>query len=73
MHHSKRYSKDLTHLTTFRISPVLREQAERAAEWCGISFSDFVRQSITRNIFVSRSIEEEVTRKTAMLAMGYKE
>jgi len=73
MHHSKRYSKDLTHLTTFRISPALREQAERAAEWCGISFSDFVRQSITRNIFVSRSIEEEVTRKTAMLAMGYKE
>jgi len=73
MHHSKRYSKDLTHLTTFRISPVLREQAERAAEWCGISFSDFVRQSITRNIFVSRSIEEEVTRKTAMLTIGYKE
>ena len=73
MHHSKRYSKDLTHLTTFRISPALREQAERAAEWCGISFSDFVRQSITRNIFVSRSIEEEVTRKTAMVVMGYKE
>ena len=73
MHHSKRYSKDLTHLTTFRISPALREQAERAAQWCGISFSDFVRQSITRNIFVSRSIEEEVTRKTAMVVMGYKE
>ena len=73
MHHSKRYSKDLTHLTTFRISPALREKAERAAEWCGISFSDFVRQSITRNILVSRSIEEEVTRKTAMVVMGYKE
>ncbi len=66
----KRYSKDLTHLTTFRMSERLRDEAERCAEHQGISFSDFLRQSLTRNIHVSVKIEEELNRQNAARAMG---
>jgi hypothetical protein len=68
--YSKRYAKDLTHLTTIRLSPTLRDQAERCADYLGISFSDFLRQSLMRNIHVSSKIEEEVNRQTAARAMG---
>ena len=65
-----RYAKDLTHLTTLRLSPVLREEAERYADFLGISFSAFVRQSIARNIHVSRDIEREVVERTSRLTRG---
>jgi hypothetical protein len=65
-----RYTKDLTHLTTLRLSPSLREEAERYAEFLGISFSAFVRQSITRNIHVSRDIENEVVERTSRATRG---
>jgi hypothetical protein len=48
----------------------MREQAERHADYLGISFSDFVRQSIRRNIFVSGGIEEEVSRRTLNATLG---
>lgn len=70
MPYPKRYPKNLTHLTTCRLSPKLREDAERCADYLGISFSDFLRQSLTRNIHVSSKIEEEVNRQSAARAMG---
>ncbi len=65
MRYSKRNSKDLTHLTTIRLSPEMRQRAEIHADYLGISFSDFVRQSINRNTLASRSFEEEVNKKTS--------
>ncbi len=70
MPYSKRYSKDLTHLTSIRISKDLRDRAEQHAEVHGISFSDFVRQSISRNIRVCSGIEEEVNKRTLEIALG---
>jgi hypothetical protein len=70
MPYPKKYSKDLTHLTTVRLSPSLRNDGERCAEYLGISFSDFIRQSLNRNIRVSMSIEEEVNKQTSSRAMG---
>ena len=65
-----RYKKDLSLVTTFRISPALREQADVAAHFSGISFSDFIRQSLSRNIHVSAGIEDEVNRRTTRLTCG---
>lgn len=70
MPYPKTYSKDLTHLTTVRLSTSLRNEGERCADYLGISFSDFVRQSLNRNIRVSMSNEEEVNKQTASRAMG---
>lgn len=66
----RRYSKDLTHMTTFRLSDNLRSEAEQCADFQGISFSAFVRQSLLRNIFVSRGVEEEVVRRTTAITTG---
>jgi hypothetical protein len=70
MRYQKQYTKDLTHLTTVRLSPKLREEAEHCAEHQGISFSDFLRQSLTRNIHIASKIEEELNRQNAARAMG---
>lgn len=70
MSHSKRYSKELTHLTTIRLSPEMRQRAEIHADYLGISFSDFVRQSINRNILVCCGIEEEISGRTLSAALG---
>jgi len=70
MRYNKRYNKDLTHLTTIRLSPDLRNEAERYADYFGISFSDFVRQSINRNIRVASGIEEEVNKQSLDRALG---
>jgi TnpA family transposase len=65
--YSTRYSKDLTHLTTFRLSPRLREEAERCADFLGISFSDFLRQSLTRNIHAYSKIEKEAQKAARVM------
>lgn len=70
MIYPRRYPKNLNRLTTFRLSNDQRLKAEECAEFLGISFSDFVRQSINRNIHVSMSIESEVNRQTSSRAMG---
>ena len=70
MIYSRRYTGDLTRLTTFRLSDTQRQKAEECADFLGISFSDFVRQSINRNINVSMGIEAEVNRQTTARAMG---
>ncbi len=62
-----RSSKNLTHLTTLRLSPNLRDEAERHARFRGMNFSDFVRKSINRNIDLSREAEEEIIKRTSHL------
>ena len=66
----KRYAKDLTRLTTIRISESLRDKAEQCADSQGISFSDFVRQSLTRNIYVAQGIEAELNKINLEKSMG---
>ena len=70
MVHSRRYPKNLTRLTTFRLSDDLHLKAEECSDYLGISFSDFIRQSINRNIHVSMGIEAEVNRQTTARAVG---
>lgn len=70
MSYSKRYKKDLTRLTSIRLSEDLREQAEQSADYLGISFSDFVRQSLVRNIHIAVGIEQEVNRQALQRASG---
>ena len=65
-----RYSKDLSHLTSIRISHRLREQAEHAAEIQGLTFSEFVRQSLNRNIHVAQKIEDEIKDRLVRKTMG---
>jgi hypothetical protein len=70
MIYPRRYPKNLTRLTTFRLSNDQRQRAEECADFLGISFSDFVRQSINRNINVSMGIEAEVNRQATARAIG---
>ena len=66
----RRYTADLERTTSIRISDQLREQAERAATFSGMTFSQFVRQSLNRNIALCKSIEEEVSRQNFRAAAG---
>ena len=66
----RRYTADLERTTSVRISDQLREQAERAATFSGMTFSQFVRQSLNRNISLCQSIEEEVARQNFRVAAG---
>lgn len=70
MIYQKRYPKNLTRLTCFRLSDEQRVKAEECADYLGISFSDFIRQSINRNINVSMGIEAEVNRQATNRALG---
>jgi hypothetical protein len=66
----RRYQKDLTHNTGLRISRQLREECERAASFQGMTFSQFCRNSLRRNLAVSQKIEEEVVRRSFLVAAG---
>lgn len=66
-----RYPREFDHLTSIRLSQSLREEAEKHARFQGMTFSEFVRQSITRNIYVARDIEEEVVQRTSRVARGH--
>jgi predicted transcriptional regulator len=70
MIYPRRYPKNLNRLTTFRLSDELRLKVEECADYLGISFSDFIRQSINRNINISTGIEAEVNRQTTARAIG---
>ena len=52
---SKQYSKDLNKLISFRVSEELQTKASQHAYYQGISFSDFMRQSILNNLHIIRS------------------
>ena len=66
----KRYEKDLTETTTFRCSQQLRSDAEEAAQIMHLSFSQFIRQSIRRNINIALEVEREVSNRLIHKAMG---
>ena len=66
----RRYHADLVRTTSIRIDEKLREEAEQAATFSGMTFSQFVRQSLNRNISLCRSIEEEVARQNFQVAAG---
>ena len=66
----RRYKKDLSHNTGLRIEPQLREECERAAEFQGMTFSQFCRLSLRRNLSVNQKIEEEVVRRSFLAAAG---
>lgn len=67
-----RYPKEFDHLTSIRLSQSLREEAEKHARFQGLTFSEFVRQSLNRNIHVARDIEEEVIKRTSLITRGLK-
>lgn len=50
---TERVQKNLTRMTTFRLSEDQRQKAEECASSLGMSFSDFLRQSIEYKIHVS--------------------
>ncbi len=53
------YTKDLTQITTLRLSPRLHDAAQEYASFLGISFSEFVRQSME---FTMESAHSETLR-----------
>jgi len=57
---ARRYKKEFSRTTGIRLSETLRDDAEEAATFQGMTFSQFLRQSLRRNIDLSRSIEKEV-------------
>ena len=66
----RQYNTDLERTTSIRLSEHLRSSAEQAASAMGMTFSQFVRQSLNRNIDVCQAIEEEVARQNFNLAAG---
>ena len=61
---SKQYSKDLTKITSVRLSPNLLNEGIQCADSLGLSFSDFLRQSLIENIKQSESVDSKDNRQT---------
>ena len=53
MVNSKQYKKDLTKITSVRLSANLLDQGLKCADSLDMTFSDFIRQSIVRNVSAS--------------------
>jgi len=65
---SKQYKKDLTKITSVRLSPNLLNEGIQCADSLGLSFSDFIRQSITRNINLSlHSSKKDISKSNGHL------
>ena len=50
MTNAKQYKKDLTKITSVRLSPNLLNKGIQCADSLGLSFSDFLRQSLVKNL-----------------------
>jgi len=50
MTNQKQYTKDLTKITSVRLSANLLDQGLRCADSLDMTFSDFIRQSLIRNL-----------------------
>ena len=59
MTNSKQYKMDHTKITSVRLSPNLRNEGIQCADSLGLSFSDFIRQSLIRNISILKKIEKD--------------
>ena len=64
MANSKQYSKDLTKITSVRLSPNLLNEGIQCADALGLSFSDFMRQSLIENIKQSVSDDSKDSRQS---------
>jgi len=53
MTNQKQYTKDLTKIASVRLSANLLDQGLRCADSLDMTFSDFIRQSIVRNVSAS--------------------
>ena len=53
MTNQKQYTKDLTKITSVRLSANLLDQGLKCADSLDMTFSDFIRQSIVRNVSAS--------------------
>jgi predicted DNA binding CopG/RHH family protein len=63
MTYSKQYTKDLTKITSVRLSENLLNEGIQRADSLGLSFSDFIRQSLTENIKQSVSSDRKDSRQ----------
>jgi hypothetical protein len=63
MTNSKQYKKDLTKITSVRLSPNLLNEGIKCADTLGLSFSDFLRQSLIENINQSVSADSKDSRQ----------
>ena len=50
MNNQKHYTKDLTKITSVRLSANLLDQGLKCADSLDMTFSDFIRQSIVKNV-----------------------
>jgi hypothetical protein len=53
MTNQKQYTKDLTKITSVRLSANLLDQGIKCADSLDMTFSDFIRQSIIKNVSAS--------------------
>lgn len=52
------------------MSQDLRDQAEKAARSIRMNFSDFLRQSIMRNIHIAYNVEQELLNRISDMTKG---
>jgi hypothetical protein len=64
----KQYTKDLTKITSVRLSANLLDQGLRCADSLDVTFSDFIRQSIVRNVSASTDKRTKKNQQKVSLA-----
>jgi hypothetical protein len=68
----RRYKADLIKTTSIRMDEQLRDDAEKAASFSGLTFGQFCRQSLRRNTNLVSEIEKEVAKQNFYAASGGK-
>ncbi len=63
-------SQELDVMFPVRMSSKLKREGQAAAEAMGMNFSQFIRQSIQRNINIAVEIEREVSTRLVRGAKG---
>ena len=67
---SKQYKKDLTKITSVRLSPNLLNEGIQCADSLGLSFSDFIRQSLVSSINSSVNEATVIQNKRTITTRG---
>lgn len=67
---SKQYKKDLTKITSVRLSPNLLTEGIKCADSLGLSFSDFLRKSLVSSIKSSANEATSTQRKQNITTRG---
>jgi len=66
----KKPSKDI--VRSIRIPKTLVDESKSVADRLGISWSDFVRQGINRNIYIAVEAEKRLQEEIARISIGEK-